>query len=305
MLTTTSPKKNSVTGTCSLDNDDYKDQCGPMTWQRSFVLWTLANLSRFMQRYYEKFATDATLATSLTLSTMSQHFMAQDPADTSLGDAAWVGIFAGLTAGLSSAVPGGGGVASGLASGILTMTQNIMGAGGFVEEDPHFKDFADLEARFSEAMTAFRRHLRNYHRHLFDTRPTTAAHRNELVDLVASGGFCSEGVGLDTRSQGGLVVEDQVFALQASLINLMWKRQELFILELPPGKFKDLGGGATKFSYDPCDGVYAPAQSDNDMIATKHYCADDGTSWFIVSFHLVTNFLSVTLISITAWLGRI
>ena len=209
---------------------------------------------------------------------MSTQFMVADAADSELGDSAWVGLFAGLTAGFASAVPGAGSVSAGLASGILTMAQNLMNS-NFVERDPLFKNYADLEDKFDSMMTAFADQMDDYHSHLFDTRPTTAAHRNEIVELVSSGAFCEEDVGADTSDNEGIVPDDQIFAMGASLINLMWKQQKLFVLELAPGKFGDLGGGVTRFRYDPCDGKAI----DNGVLKDMHYCADDGTSWFIVS----------------------
>ena len=107
---------------------------------------------------------------------MSTQFMVADAADSELGDSAWVGLFAGLTAGFASAVPGAGSVSAGLASGILTMAQNLMNS-NFVERDPLFKNYADLEDKFDSMMTAFADQMDDYHSHLFDTRPTTAAHR--------------------------------------------------------------------------------------------------------------------------------
>jgi hypothetical protein len=266
-----------------LSNDDYKDQCGPQTWQRAFVVWTLHNLSRFMQHYHEMFSVTARLATNNKLSTMSQRFMITGAEDSPLGDSAWVGLFAGLTAGLASAVPGAGAVSSGLASGILTMSQNLMNS-DFMEQDPHFKNYADLEDQYSKMMTAYGDSMKSYHRRLFDTKPTTRDHRDELVNLVASGAFCKEDVGANTSDNEGIDPDDQIFAMGAALINLMWLQQKVFILELAPGKFGSLGGGTTHFEYDPCDGK----ATDNGLLKDMHYCADDGTSWFIVGLSYIS-----------------
>jgi hypothetical protein len=272
-----------ITGTCDLERGEYYEQCGKDSWQRSFVLFALGNLSRFLQRYRER-QTDAEFRTSLRLGELALTFIPGEESEegVSFDEANWLGVFAGLMAAMASAVPAAG-IPAGFASGILTMAQNMVGGSDTILYDPRFTNYLDLTSKFAEATDAYALRMRDYHRHLFDTRPGSAAHRNELVSLVQSGDFCDQDVGLATRANGGIEQETWQLGLQTGLINTLWRQQKVFVLQLPRGKFTGLGFRSHTFDYDPCFDV--PADSAwRDAMGNKIWCDGQGNNWFILGW---------------------
>ena len=272
----TSPR---IIDTCDVDNSQL--QCEE-AWQRSFVLWSLENFARYLQLLYSSFR-DGALIASLDLAQMSLDFINRDESDILTGEAAWLTLFAGVMTSIGSVVPGVGSQGANLAAGILTTAAGAA-SGASDAIDMRFDDWAALSASFGDIVTETAGGFVDYYDRLLRQIPDSGNIEagTELARLVENGAFADDTI---TLNETVIDMDNQKKAIQAAVINMLWREQQMFIVQVPRGKLIEIGGNrplqGDPFSYDPCFGVGAEGDY-ADILGNKIYCTDTD-NWFIVS----------------------
>jgi len=264
-----------IESTCDVDNNE--QQCNE-AWQRSFVLWSLENFARYLQLLYSTF-TDSALIASLDLAQISLDFVNRQESDVLTGEAAWLTLFAGVMTSIGSIVPGAGSQGANLAAGILTTAAGAA-SGASATIDVRFNDWAALSAEFGEIVTETVGGFADYFDRLLTQLPDSGT---ELAELMENGAFANDNVTVDSTV---INRDNQRKAIQAGVINMLWREQQMFIVQVPRGKLIEIGGNGPlqggPFSYDPCFGVGAEEDGYADILGNKIYCTDTD-NWFIVS----------------------